>query len=61
METIGLNTADICVSNFTKGNVNPLVPGVHYRHIHTWTKLQLKAAGWFKYVSPFSGDQARKC
>ena len=42
-------------------NVNPLTAGVYLKVIHTLTDLQLKVAGLFKYVLPFSGhDQSFK-
>ena len=38
---------DMCV-------VNPLMPGLHQKVIHTKTNLKLKAASLFKYIWPFS-------
>ena len=40
--------------------INPLVPGVHQKFTHTDTNLPMKAAGLFKYVCPFNGDQRLK-
>ena len=46
--------------HFLRLSINPSVPGVHLKVTHTWTNLQLKAVGLFKYVWPFSGHQALK-
>ena len=43
-----------------KFSFNLVVPGVHQNVTHTYTSLQLKAAGLFKYVWSFSGQQALK-
>ena len=37
--------------------INPLTPGAHEKVILTQTNLHLSAAGLFKYVWPFSGQQ----
>ena len=52
------------IISFTKTNLslpNPLTADIHKKVIHTYTNLQLKAAGSFKYVWPFSGQQGLKC
>ena len=35
--------------------INPLKPGYYWNVTHTWTNLQLKAAGLFEHVWHFSG------
>ena len=47
-------------SSTTLDNVNPLVSGVHQKVANTSGNLQVKAAGLFKYVWPFSGHQTLK-
>ena len=34
---------------------NTLTPGIQQKDKHTWTNQQLKTAGFYKYVWPFSG------
>ena len=52
---------NICPSSYVLSNaLNLSVPGVHWKVIHALTKLQVSVAGLFKYVQPFSGNQALK-
>ena len=48
-------TCELCYGGYYI--LKPLTTGVNYKVIHTSINLQLKAAGLFKYIWPFTGHQ----